>query len=428
MAQANAYFASDAQNAAIPAMAQIQGLNQQNTLARQQGLLFQQDQQAREKALQNDALFKNSLVKFLGPVNAGMVIGDQAMSTQGPINSLAQEGGGIAPTNGQPNEQQNALIQMLQANPEAGLQIAQYQQRQQALQAEAQRENAVQQQAARVKQAQDGYRKIQWAEDRAKEGVSLRHTFDIGFNGEPAIQKLKEQLGGSFDNASEEQLKQWLGDMKQQLAPIAGIAPEKPENPVALAEGAQLINPKTGKLIAENRKDTTAERGANDQRMFDRANKLRDEFNTQNKDFGQVASQYQNIVATSAKPSAAGDISLIFSFMKMLDPASTVREGEFATAQNSGSAFNRVGAMYNKAMSGERLTETQRADFVGQATNIFKTRNTQKEKLTKKYSEFARRTGVDPLDVVGGPENENPSQGTAPAASGLPGGWTVKEH
>ena len=36
-------------------------------------------------------------------------------------------------------------------------------------------------------------------------------------------------------------------------------------------------------------------------------------------------------------PDAAGDMALIFSYMKMLDPNSTVREGEYATAQDAGS-------------------------------------------------------------------------------------------
>ena len=50
--------------------------------------------------------------------------------------------------------------------------------------------------------------------------------------------------------------------------------------------------------------------------------------------------------------------------MKMLDPTSVVREGEFATAQNATGVPERIRNSFNKAMSGERLGQKQRTKFI----------------------------------------------------------------
>lgn len=61
--------------------------------------------------------------------------------------------------------------------------------------------------------------------------------------------------------------------------------------------------------------------------------------------------------------SAAGDMALIYNYMKVLDPGSAVKEGEYATAEKAGSVPDAIVNLYNKAREGEFLTEKQRADF-----------------------------------------------------------------
>lgn len=224
--------------------------------------------------------------------------------------------------------------------------------------------------------------------------------------------------GKSVEELTDEDAKSLAGEVAIQAGAAAGIEP-KPSEPFTLSEGQVRFDAK-GKPLATVAKAPPAPTAEDVDRPFKRANVLRDEFNAANKDFGAVQSQYQNIVATSANPSAAGDISLIFSFMKMLDPASTVREGEFATAQNSGSAFSKVGAMYNKVLNGERLTANQRADFVGQASSLFSTRQKQSTKVRERYTKLAKRASVDPLDVVGEEQagNKAPPAGVRKSVGG----------
>ena len=130
-------------------------------------------------------------------------------------------------------------------------------------------------------------------------------------------------------------------------------------------------------------------------------NTIRQQFNTLSKDFREVAASYSQIeTVVNAKPSAAGDLTLIFSFMKMLDPTSVVREGEQATAASARGVPDTVRNLYNRVLTGQRLTPEQRADFLGQSANVFKARLSQQDLLEKQYTGLAERAGTDPKDIV----------------------------
>lgn len=89
------------------------------------------------------------------------------------------------------------------------------------------------------------------------------------------------------------------------------------------------------------------------------------------KGYIDIRDSYNRIIASAKDPSAAGDMALIFNYMKVLDPGSTVREGEFATAQNSAGVPEIIRAQYNKVMSGKRLSTSQRDDFVDRAKKLY---------------------------------------------------------
>jgi hypothetical protein len=108
--------------------------------------------------------------------------------------------------------------------------------------------------------------------------------------------------------------------------------------------------------------------------------------------------------AFGGKSSAAGDLSGIFSYMKMLDPGSTVREGEFANAQNAASVPDQIRNQYNKVMSGERLNPAQRADFLNRSKEIYNTQVQRQQELNNQYTEIAKSSGVNPKQVIGGSE------------------------
>ena len=178
---------------------------------------------------------------------------------------------------------------------------------------------------------------------------------------------------------------------------------EKPEEPIKydrvdLGNSIAFIDPftlQTAKVIQKSRdpKDTSAGEDT-----------VRKEFFGQAKPYIEISQAYRKIEEATKVPSAAGDVSLIFAFMKILDPGSVVREGEFATAQNAGGIPDRIRAQYNAAVDGQRLAPAQRNDFLNQAKNLARSQQQMFEgQLLPFYSNIAQQRGYDVNKVVDNP-------------------------
>lgn len=132
----------------------------------------------------------------------------------------------------------------------------------------------------------------------------------------------------------------------------------------------------------------------------DIATKLRGEFTKITKNFAEINDAYGRVQASAKNPSAAGDLALIFNYMKMLDPESVVRESEFATAAQAGSYGARIQALVNRTVSGQRLSEVQRNDFVDRSKKLYETANDIHQGREDEYKRLAKRYKVDPEDVI----------------------------
>ena len=120
---------------------------------------------------------------------------------------------------------------------------------------------------------------------------------------------------------------------------------------------------------------------------FDKATKLADGYSKDTKDFRIRQVAWNTINAVAKDPSPAGDLAVIFSYMKLLDPGSTVREGEFATAEEAGSVPDAIRNKYNRVWSGERLKET-RSDFINKARTMY---NAQERTYNDTLEEFKKK-------------------------------------
>lgn len=225
-------------------------------------------------------------------------------------------------------------------------------------------------------------------------------------------------------------------ELLQRMQQVAQFAP--PKAPLELSAGATLVDPDTRtplytaptappkrtvewkdagnrlvpvysdtgedvpNLAPKPKGATPAQVGANDNRNFTRADKLRDEYNAASKDFVAIGDSYTRLQEAARDPSAAGDLSLIFQYMKMLDPGSVVREQEFANAQNAAGVPDRIRNAYNRTISGERLNPNQRRDFLNNAQKLYTGQRSRHETTVKaRYTEIAKRFQVNPQDVVG---------------------------
>lgn len=90
------------------------------------------------------------------------------------------------------------------------------------------------------------------------------------------------------------------------------------------------------------------------------------------KQFNESTTSVKKLFSGLEANSGAGDVASIFTFMKTLDPESVVREGEFATAENTTGVFKKYWNSYNRLVKGERLTDSQREDFKQLGINLYK--------------------------------------------------------
>ena len=102
----------------------------------------------------------------------------------------------------------------------------------------------------------------------------------------------------------------------------------------------------------------------------DTAMKLSKDFVSQSSDFKKQVDAYNRIVSSAEDPSAAGDVAVVFNYMKMLDPGSVVRESEFALAASTGSLDEALQNKFGKLATGEILGFT-RDDFVDRAGKLY---------------------------------------------------------
>lgn len=131
-----------------------------------------------------------------------------------------------------------------------------------------------------------------------------------------------------------------------------------------------------------------------------------------------ILNMYQNVQSAANSPSAAGDLSMIFAFMKMLDPGSVVREQEFANAQNAAGVPDQIRNAYNKALNGQRLNPQQRADFVKQAQGLASAAQQRITGVTREYQGIADQYGWDPVRSTGMADfrGVQATSGTGPSA------------
>jgi len=96
------------------------------------------------------------------------------------------------------------------------------------------------------------------------------------------------------------------------------------------------------KTAQQNAKVAADNKAADDARTvsqndFKNEQDLRKEYqgNPVYKNYTAVRGSFERIQSGAARNTGAGDLGIIYGYMKMLDPGSVVREGEFATAENA---------------------------------------------------------------------------------------------
>lgn len=190
-----------------------------------------------------------------------------------------------------------------------------------------------------------------------------------------AVNLYETQPGATFDQR----------DPNQPFFSVGGnVVPNQQYQDFAI----QRATASAPKMPAINLHDPTAVAKA----AMDMQNQVRTAF----KDHYTIADQYGAIQAAAKNPSPQGDTALLYSFFKVLDPTSTVREGEVAMVKDNRSIPDKFKGMAQKLAGGGSLLPHEREDIMEQARRQVDARVPRARNELQAYRDNAKRLGLDP--------------------------------
>lgn len=128
---------------------------------------------------------------------------------------------------------------------------------------------------------------------------------------------------------------------------------------------------------------------------------LNKEYTTRTKGFTDALRLDSVIKDSAADASGAGDLALVTTFMKMLDPGSVVRESEFAAAQDTSGLLGKLMSSATKIQNGQILTPQQRTDFARLAGQYMTASATHEKKARKDLEFMVNNYGLNKENVFG---------------------------
>jgi hypothetical protein len=130
---------------------------------------------------------------------------------------------------------------------------------------------------------------------------------------------------------------------------------------------------------------------------FENALKLRDKFTGEPvyKAFQEVQSAKNQIDQAAQMQSPAGDLAAATKIMKILDPGSVVRESELGMAMSATGLEDKVRNYANLVITGQKLTPTQRKDFVDLSDKLYNVAGQQFNAKRNEYVSIAQANGLN---------------------------------
>jgi hypothetical protein len=116
-----------------------------------------------------------------------------------------------------------------------------------------------------------------------------------------------------------------------------------------------------------------------------------------------TATAYQTMYNAATNPTQKGDTTMLYTFFKVLDPQSTVREGEIEMIKQSRSIPEKFKGMAVKLASGQTLLESERADLLNQAYQYVSNQQRGVTETIDMYKDYAKAFGLNPEKAVPNP-------------------------
>jgi hypothetical protein len=227
----------------------------------------------------------------------------------------------------------------------------------------------------------------------------------------------EEKLGQSLGEAKRAELKKQF-DAAQQVTPTPeavntdlsqygyGYTVQQVIKGLIPAEKVLTGGTEASRDLAQQQLEDAEKRGLIERRLSEQQLKLVDQISADvrgDKDiiaFTETRDGYDRVQTGADLNNSVGDLSLIFGYMKMLDPASVVRETEFSNAENAIGFAQKTLNFPKKLISGDRLTTEGRQYFANAARRLYESKKKSYDTAYKQYEDRAKRSNIDPALVL----------------------------
>ena len=175
-----------------------------------------------------------------------------------------------------------------------------------------------------------------------------------------------------------------------------------------------LTTAQTNKVLVETRKVGTEAKkaaleleafkksgGQDPEKVFQQEEKIRKEYQVRTGKYRELDGTFSNIKTSAASANGPGDIALITSFMKMLDPGSVVRETEFATGRDTAGLYANLQNQLQKAEKGSFLNADQRKQYVKLSEQYLGASKKRADEEKESLGKVVKNYNLNPENVFG---------------------------
>lgn len=150
--------------------------------------------------------------------------------------------------------------------------------------------------------------------------------------------------------------------------------------------------------LFQKKKDSLKQDKKDKRDLFKDTMSLRKEFQSRDivREWNDIESAYNKLKQiTPNQGSGAKDLAIIFSYMKLLDPRSVVREGEQERAIKTGGIPDRVWSWYQRIENGQLLPPNIRSEFKSAAGELVRGHAVKLKEVEDEFENIARDEGFD---------------------------------
>jgi len=198
------------------------------------------------------------------------------------------------------------------------------------------------------------------------------------------------------------------------LAGPVGVAQNMPQIPVSADPNARLADERQREQGALNRAISRADVATKEEanrvarevagvkRTQDTEMKLADDYRNESKGFAETSTSIKKVLAAleTADKNPGSALAAGTAFMKILDPASVVRESELGLALNASGWFDRATNIVQTLKSGKIMTKEQVKNLRSASQALFEEAKAAQREIDAGYAARAKEYGANPKNVI----------------------------